>query len=206
MEHVWVVRRRDLFPRATPHGFVRMSERDMREGWLETMLEKGFFVERREAERSPEWKQVIPYCLVRSGGDWLLLERLAAQSEARLHGRLSLGVGGHINPCDADLDEDLITAGAWRELREEIGVNNPGQAGALQPLGLLNDDSNEVGAVHVGLVFGLQASEPAPRIREQDKMRGSWTPLAELQSLCKDPGNFETWTAEILRVPGWQDW
>lgn len=178
----------------------------MRTGCLATMLEKGFFVERREAEQSPEWKQVIPYCLVRSGDQWLVLERLKAQSEARLHGLLSLGVGGHINPCDAGGDLDLITTGAWRELEEEIGVNDPGQAGALAPLGLLNDDSNEVGAVHVGVVFGLAVGEPAPTIREHEKMRGSWSPLAELKSLCQDPERFESWTAEILSVPGWQDW
>ncbi len=178
----------------------------MRSAFLGTMLEKGFFVERREAERSPEWKQVIPYCLVRSGGSWLLLERLKAQSEARLHGLYSLGVGGHINPCDAEGTNDLIEAGAWRELGEEIGVKNPDRSLRLQPLGLLNDDSNEVGAVHVGLVFGLDAGEPAPRITEQDKMKGSWTPLAELEKLCQDPGRFESWTAEILRVPGWEDW
>lgn len=178
----------------------------MEEGCLRTMREKGFFVERREAERSPEWKQVIPYCLVRSGGSWLLLERLKAQSEARLHGLLSLGVGGHINPCDVAGPSDLIAAGAWRELEEEIGVYNPDGALSLQPLGLLNDDSNEVGAVHVGLVFGLDAGEPAPRIREREKMKGSWTPLAELEKLCQDSGRFESWTAEILRVPGWEDW
>ncbi|MEZ5987594.1 MAG: NUDIX domain-containing protein [Planctomycetota bacterium] len=203
MEFVWVVRREDLFGDTDPQGYLRLEEPELRERFLVPMLERGFYVERREAERSPEWKQVIPYCLVRHGGRYLLLERLRAQSEARLHGLLHLGVGGHIEPCDQVPQLDRIEAAARRELAEELVLE---EIVALRPLGLLNDDGNEVGAVHVGVVYGVELAGAAPGVRETHMMAGSLTPLEDLMGLCQDLRRFESWTAEILCVPGWERW
>ncbi len=194
LEFVWVVRRRDLFPTRTPHGFERCSTQELEERYLRCMRDKGFFVERREAERNPEWKQVIPYGLVKHEGEFLVLERLKAQSEARLHGLLSLGVGGHINPQDQKPSQDLIECACRRELEEELhDLGDP----QIEALGLINDDSTEVGAVHVGLVFGITAHTP-PKVRETEKMAGCLTPLAGLQNLCQTLSAFETWTRLIL--------
>lgn len=198
MEFVWVVRRRDLFPDCSPQGFLAMPVETLESRFLGVARERGFFVERREAEVTPAWKQVIPYSLVRFEGRFLLLERLPTQGESRLHGKLSIGVGGHLNPQDAG--PDLVRAGAVRELTEELEL---GPDLEMTPLGLLNDDSDPVGAVHVGIVFGVQTVSE-PRIRESDKMRGVSTPLAELRDMCQTR-RLESWSAEILRVSGWEN-
>ena len=206
IEFVWVVRRRDLFPDLSPQGFLPLAA-DGLERYLAPIRERGFFVERREAEVCPAWQQVIPYCIVHWEGRLLLIERLAAQSEARLHGLLSIGIGGHINPGDRDppggrSSGDFLEAAARRELGEELVLEGELE---LALLGLLNDDATAVGAVHVGLVFGVRATQE-PAIRETDKMRGRLTPLVELQGMCQNLGPFESWTRSLLQASGWEEW
>jgi predicted NUDIX family phosphoesterase len=162
--------------------------------------EQGFFVERREAERCPAWKQPIPYCVVTFEQELLLLERLASQGEARLHGKQSIGIGGHVDPPDAEGEGELFANACRRELHEELELRGDFE---IQPLGLLNDDATEVGAVHVGLVFGIRCSE-RPQIRETDKMRGRWVPLAGSQDLCKTPALLESWS-RILLEDAWRE-
>ncbi len=191
-EFIWVVRRRDLFPRHYPQGFWSME----REGdpILETILEKGFFVERREAETEVAWKQCIPYCLLLHGEKIFLLERLKAQTESRLHGLLSIGIGGHINPCDLRGPSHLLGNSALRELQEEARVD------LVEPpefVGFVNDDGTEVGAVHLGIVLICKTKAP-PQVKETKKMRGRLEPLAKVKKMCDSSPLFETWSSEIL--------
>jgi predicted NUDIX family phosphoesterase len=201
LEFVWVVRRRDLFPDFSPQGFVRLTPHELETRYLEPARSRGFFVERREAESCPAWKQLIPYCLVRHEDSMLVFERLTTQGEARLHGKLSIGVGGHINPVDADEYGDLIRRAANRELSEEL-VGMPGAD--LIPLGLLNDDRDAVGAVHAGVVFGVRSRTP-PSVRETDKMVGRLTPLVDLRGICQTPRQLESWSRAILDSQGWEE-
>ena len=129
------------------------------------------FLERPVAEVSEEWRQIIPYVVIRHGDDVFVLERTAKQTEARLHHKLSLGIGGHINP-----GHDLM-AGLKKELDEEVQV-----AGdyTLTFAGILNDESTEVGRVHLGAVFLLDAASRSVTVLETEKMRGAWRPRAEL--------------------------
>jgi predicted NUDIX family phosphoesterase len=210
MEFVWVVPRRALFPSATPHGLLPLAPEALEEQYLAPAREQGFFVERRYAEEHPEYKQPIPYVAVCHGDEVLCLTRLATQGESRLHGKRSIGVGGHINPCDLPASPeapDLFRQACLRELHEELVL--PDEAGdLLEPVGLLNDDTTAVGAVHVGLVYRLEASSFAKSslsIRESSAMSGDFTPLAELEQLARDASSpFETWStlllhAEVLR-------
>jgi len=195
LEFVWVVRRRDLFPDFVPHGFVSLAADDLMRT-LDVIRERGFFVERREAERHPAWKQSIPYCIVRWEGQILVMERLRAQSESRLHGKRSIGVGGHVNPVDREAQgDDLLLSCAVRELHEELIVDGEIE---LEPLGLLNDDTDPVGAVHVGVVYGVAIFSNRPAIRETHKMAGRFHPLAEIQDLCQDSARIESWTRMLL--------
>ncbi len=191
-EFVWVVRRRDLFPRSYPQGFWKMESGGERT--LECILEKGFFVERREAETEPAWKQCIPYCLLLHETQVLLLERLSTQTESRLHGQLSIGIGGHINPCDLQGPSHLVENSALREIQEEAGAN---LAGPPQYLGFVNDDGTEVGAVHLGIVLICRTSNPA-RVKETEKMRGWLEPLVKVKKMCDSSPHFETWSSAVL--------
>src|SRR5262245_62773015 len=123
MEFVFVTPRGEVFPTCYPQGFQPFRTEPEGEGFLRGLCEHGFFVERTRAERTPAWKQVIPYCVVEHEGRVLLLRRRAKGGEARLHGKFSIGVGGHVNPVDHTEGEAIVTEAARREIAEEIELD-----------------------------------------------------------------------------------
>src|SRR5881396_2544077 len=107
----------------------------------------GRFLDRPVAEENPAFKQLIPYVVVRDRERIFLMERTAAGGDARLHRKASIGVGGHLNPIDEG--DDPLTAGLRREWAEELLADWEPR---FELVGLLNDDSNAVGSVHLGVV------------------------------------------------------
>jgi predicted NUDIX family phosphoesterase len=204
MEFVYVVPRELLFPHCYPHGLQAFGEDLRREEFEERALEHGFFVERPYAERSPHLKQIIPYAVVCCGDEVLMVRRLNKGGESRLHDKLSIGIGGHINPVDGETkqvehlaaggEQDLFTAATARELHEELAITGDFTARAV---GLLNDDSNPVGAVHLGLVQVVQV-RGSVTIREVDQLEGRLMATSGLQALRADGANFETWSALLV--------
>lgn len=201
MEFVWVVPRAALFSGEAPHGLLALHPDQLEERFLGPSREHGFFVERRWAETHPECKQPIPYVAVLREREALCLTRLGAQGEKRLHGKRSIGVGGHVNPCDdpSAAGGELFANACRRELEEELALP-PDAALRLRPIGLLNDDTTAVGAVHVGLVYALDARGLDVAIRETAAMSGGFEPLDALRALAMDPDSpFETWSSLLLR-------
>jgi predicted NUDIX family phosphoesterase len=208
MEFVLVVPRRDLFADCYPQGFRPFGQGLSAEALERAVREHGFFVERRRAERDPDLKQIIPYTLVARRGDdgqcqVLLLRRLGKGGEARLHDKLSIGVGGHVDAGDArDLGEGelerVLDLGTRRELHEELVLE---ETPSLRRVGLLNDDSNPVGAVHLGLVQVARVQGQVS-IRERDVLDGRFETLSALGALHAAGANFETWSACLVeRLP-----
>lgn len=203
MEFVWVVPRSVLFPEATPHGLLSLQAEELEDRFLGPAREEGFFIERRYAEEHPEFKQPIPYVAVCREDQVLCLTRLSTQGEQRLHGKRSIGVGGHINPCDIDPAQnhgsaDLFANACGRELQEELIL--PETELDLTPVGLLNDDTTAVGAVHVGLVYRLEAHNLEVAIRETSAMAGDFESQASLEELAASAEPpFETWSTLLLR-------
>jgi len=203
MEFVWVVPRAVVVPAEGIHGFLPLEAAELEDRFLGPSREQGFFMERRYAEVSAAWKQPIPYVVIQRGEQVLCLTRLSTQGETRLHGRRSIGVGGHVNPCDAPsagaAQTDLFANACRRELDEELRL----PAGArlpLTPLGLLNDDRTEVGSVHLGLVYRLDATGLDVAIRETEAMEGSFAALTELAAhAAGEDSPFETWSTLLLR-------
>jgi len=196
MEFVYVVPRERLFPECYPHGLVPFATEGERVAFESLLREEGFFCERAYAERNPSLKQVIPYVLLVVGRKVLLLRRLAAGGEARLHDKLSIGVGGHINPGDLDATEraDPLEAGAHRELREETVVRG---SYTLRTVGFLNDDSTPVGAVHIGVVQ-VATVQGTAEVREKDVLEGSLVSTAELTERWRTGANFESWSSFLI--------
>lgn len=194
MEFVFVAPREALFPTCFPQGFHPFEGAAVAERWLATLKEHGFFVERARAERTPAWKQIIPYCVVTSEGRVLLMRRRAKGGEARLHDKLTIGVGGHINPIDVDDAAELVLVAARREISEEIELSAPFD---LRLVGTINDDSNPVGAVHLGLVFAVNTSGPVS-IREQDVLEGDLVDADELRTKLARGENYESWSAMLV--------
>jgi predicted NUDIX family phosphoesterase len=177
-EQVMVVERERIAQYLVEYGLVTERTDDV----LDVIADLHFFIDRPTAEQSPQYKQIIPYVLIRRDGSWFLLQRTQKQTEARLHHKLSLGIGGHINPDTPDLIDGL-----QKELDEEVGIDGDYE---LTFVGILNDDSTEVGSVHLGAVFVLTA-EGDVEVRETEKMTGRWVTEAELAALRND---METWT------------
>jgi predicted NUDIX family phosphoesterase len=147
----------------------------------------GRFLPRADMERDPSWKQVIPYPVLRDGGDWFLVRRTKAGTDPRLHDRYSIGVGGHVNPEDGGFDGDLALA-LEREWHEELVVDFVPQ---FRFVGLLNDDTTPVGQVHLGLVYEGDAAGRAVAIRETEKLSGAFVPTAEVAAVAD---RLETWS------------
>jgi predicted NUDIX family phosphoesterase len=203
MEFVYVVPRTALFPDFYPHGLIRFQDAPAAENSCVSRLSfeaaiarEGFFVERSVAERTPAWKQVIPYTLVQCGERILLTRRTQQGGEARLHDKHSIGIGGHINPVDLEPGavRNPLPAGARREIEEELDVRGTYE---LRPVGLINDDSNSVGAVHVGVVHVLRV-EGSVEVREREQLEGRLVTPAELRELAEHGANLETWTKLLL--------
>jgi predicted NUDIX family phosphoesterase len=146
----------------------------------------GRFLDRPLAEDDPAFKQLIPYVVVRDGPLIYLMERTAAGGDPRLHGKASIGVGGHLNPVDEG--EDPLTDGLRREWSEELVADWEPE---FRLVGLLNDDSNPVGSVHLGVVFEVEANGRPVEVRERDKLSGRFATGAEVRAAWD---RMETWS------------
>jgi predicted NUDIX family phosphoesterase len=197
MEFVYVVPRAQLFPECYPQGLVTFGAGISRSEFEARLAHHGFYVERARAEREPAWKQIIPYAVVvrtRAEREVLLMKRLRKGGEGRLFDKLSIGVGGHLNPCDQPQAGGLpLDPGTRREIEEELEIDGPC---AITSVGILNDDANPVGAVHLGLVQVVTLDGDA-RIRERDVLEGTFTSPVELRRLLHAGANFETWSKAL---------
>lgn len=151
------------------------------------------YVPREGAETDPSLKQLIPYFIIIHDNKIWRYVRGKKSGESRLVANASIGIGGHINDEDHDLFGDVYRRGAERELNEEM----------LMPEGcedrvvaLLNDDSNEVGQVHLGVVHILKAPSGDVRKREsvitesgfvtRDDLLSGYEQLETWSQLCVD--------------------
>lgn len=143
------------------------------------------------AEINTSFKQPIPYVLIKRGDEIFVYERLSQGGESRLHNKLSLGVGGHMNPEEGNFNNQLMI-NLTRELEEELDIDSEDMD--LDFIGLINDDENEVGRVHLGILAFLQLSNDAiVEVRETEQLRGFWSTIEEL----KQPENYdrlESWS------------
>lgn len=152
---------------------------------------QGYFMLRDAAEIDESHLQIIPYVCLQRDDQIFTVTRLAKQGEARLHGRISIGIGGHLNPEDGT---PPFWPGLKRELMEEIAISV--DSGTLLPIGVILDDSTPVGRVHCGIAFLLDLpSQITVDICETDKMHGSWQSLAAIEA---DVDRLETWSAWLL--------
>lgn len=149
------------------------------------------FVERSYAEHALEYKQIIPYVVMACDSNFFLTKRLNGQTEKRLHGMYSLGMGGHINPSE-EFATDIIMAGMHRELLEEVGIACPEEN---ECLGIINDLSTDVSNYHIGLLYQINTNADIS-ISEKTKMTGYWASIKEIDSKIEE---LESWSQIIWR-------
>lgn len=162
-ENVLVVRRNLFDELGSFHGLNFEPRR-----YLDAILSRGtnFFLPRAQAENDPTHKQIIPYALIAHGDTVLHYVRGKKAGEQRLVSKGSIGIGGHMNDTDETLfawDEQAYRAGVEREVSEEIKIDSPFED---RIVALLNDDTTEVGRVHLGVVHVFRLVEPKVEKRE----------------------------------------
>ena len=158
---------------------------------LQLISEHGFFKPRDTVEHDPTYKQIIPYIAMYNDSDEILtLKRLETQSEKRLHNKLSVGVGGHVNRQDSESPLQAFKKGMEREIAEEVNVLIKDEP---EFLGLIYDQTTDVGQVHLGLAYKVKVDFYG--INEKDKFEYSWKTQKDLK---KQRYLMENWSIFIL--------
>jgi predicted NUDIX family phosphoesterase len=162
-ENVLVVRRSLFDELGSFHGLNFAPQK-----YLDAFLSRGnnFFLPRAQAEQDPTHKQIVPYAIIAHGKTVLYYVRGKKAGEQRLVSKGSIGIGGHLNDTDESLfawDKDAYRAGVEREVNEEITIDSPFED---RIVALLNDDTTEVGQVHLGIVHVFRLAEPKVQKRE----------------------------------------
>src|SRR5438309_2637361 len=155
-ENVLVVRRSLFDELGSFQGLCFEPQR-----YIGALLSRGnnFFLPRAQAETDLAYKQIIPYALITHGNKVLHYVRGKKAGEQRLVAKGSIGIGGHMNDTDESLfawDEEAYRAGVEREVNEEIRIETTFDD---RIVALLNDDSTEVGRVHLGVVHVFNLDE-----------------------------------------------
>lgn len=153
--------------------------------------EHNFFVPRPDAENDPSLKQIIPYVILVHNGRVLRYVRGKKGGEQRLHAKASIGIGGHMNDQDAaggHFNHAAFQRAVERETNEELKINTPFKD---RIVALLNDDSNAVGQVHLGVVHIFEC--------ETDDIQAAESEITELgfvtpQELLANRDQLETWS------------
>ncbi len=192
-EQVLVVERRVIEQAGMFQGLTFDVER-----YLSRIFAPGVprFMPRSKAETDPTYKQLIPYVIVAAGGKYLSYVRGKQAGEKRLVGNRSIGIGGHINPKDdmplfsqfPKYSREAYLAAVEREVAEEVSLDGPHTD---RVVALLNDDSTEVGRVHLGVVHYWSAATPSVRKREQMMTQLDFLGADELQQVRDE---METWS------------
>jgi predicted NUDIX family phosphoesterase len=167
------------------------------EKYLKAILSRGsnFFVPRPEAENDPAYKQIIPYALIAFEETVLHYVRGKKAGEQRLVAKGSIGIGGHMNETDESLfalDEQAYRAGVEREVNEEIRIDTLFED---RIVALLNDDSTEVGRVHLGIVHIFKLKEP--NVQKREAMITGLTFLTKEELMARRE-SLETWSQICL--------
>ncbi len=184
-EQILVVRRATLFPNDAWQGIKQVDF----DHFLHIIEHKKEFHARSDMEVNPTYKQIIPYLVFKNNDKYFVMLRTATTSEQRLKNKYSLGIGGHIRK--EDMTSSDIFDWAKREFHEEVSYNGNLE---ITPLGVLNDDSNDVGKVHVGFVFLLEGDSDDISVKSELKS-GQLMSLQECDALYD---NFENWSKLVV--------
>ncbi len=150
---------------------------------------------RKEMETNPDYKQLIPYVIMCCNGKYLTYLRGKRAGEKRLVGNRSIGIGGHINPVDdmslIGFEETYLNA-VKREVEEEVNVQT---SYTDRIVALLNDDTNEVGQVHLGVVHLWTLD--SENVTKKEQMINQLT-FMSIEELMEVRDEMETWSQLCL--------
>ncbi|MGC2310962.1 MAG: hypothetical protein WA432_05045 [Candidatus Babeliaceae bacterium] len=191
-ELILVVKRDDFFPFGAWQGLEEVNH----SFFIDIIQQKKAFLPRSQMEQDSSYKQIIPYLIFTHENRYFLMQRTSTATEQRLHSKYTLGIGGHIRQEDMienDKNNDYQSILNWarREFEEEINYSGSYK---IEPLGILNDDSNTVGQVHVGFVFLLHGDSADISVKSELKS-GQLLTLDECSPIYD---SMETWTKIVF--------
>jgi len=185
-EQILVVPRKKLFDKQYWQGLNTNTMDEL----LQIIQENKEFHPRSKMETDPTYKQIIPYLVFTHNKKLFLMQRKASASEQRLKNKYSLGIGGHMRERDLH-NGTSVFSWAQREFHEEVSYNG---SLTLQPLGMLNDDSDAVGNVHMGLVLLLTGDTDKIAIKSELK-QGT---LVEYDTCRAQYDTLENWSKLVF--------
>lgn len=154
----------------------------------------GGFMFRYLVEYNTDFRQPIPYILVRHNDKVFATRRLQGSGESRLHGKISLGIGGHINPEDYHPESEVVENALYREVEEELIMDELLEYNTFLE-GFINDNSNEVSRDHLAVVYSVKVDRDNVSVKETDKLEGRFYTIEELK---ENYDNLESWSQLIL--------
>ena len=195
-EQILVVNRKELFNNEENHFYGFIEKNDEKTKKIIDTFESYEVKRRGDMEEDPSYKQLIGYVLLKdlNTNEVLVYKRLVGGGEARLHGKASVGIGGHMNEVEGKTIFEMLKINAARELNEEVDVSEEEALNNLHFIGLINDDKTEVGQVHVGIVYECKVDKSKVEVKENDTLVIKWMTAEE----AKAEENYETWS-EFLK-------
>lgn len=195
-EQILVVKRDIIFNNEENAFYGFLSDKDEKVFNI-TKTFYNYEVKRRgDMEEDPSYKQLISYTLIKDikTGDVLVYTRLIGGGEERLHGKSSVGIGGHMNDISQKDISEILKINASREIEEEIGINFEYALNNIKFIGLINDDVEDVGKVHIGLVYIIEVDKEDIQVTEKDTLLVNWYNSKK----AKNIENYESWS-EFLK-------
>lgn len=158
--------------------------------FLDVVQSNCIFRGRDLVECDPSYKQIISYCTIMHEHRIFMTRRTKKQTEARLHDRLSVGIGGHV--AEVDEGADMVMRGLRRELEEEVDIRGDYH---MRYMGVINDNSTEVGQVHAGICYLVVLTNGDCEVKEREKMVGQWVPITEMDGYYP---HLEEWSKIVM--------
>lgn len=172
---------------------------------LNNMGDSVIHMRRGDAESNPDYKQPIPYAIltrkINGNAEVFLYKRLSGGGEARLHNKLSIGVGGHMNDLFTSFTLPyVVTKEVSRELNEELIIKVKDTTIVSSIYGLINNDLDDVGKVHIGLLIKvIIPSDAEVFVRETEQLEGQWVSLEYIKS-DEVFNSLETWSQLSIKA------
>jgi predicted NUDIX family phosphoesterase len=187
-EQILVIKRATLF---AEHPAWHGLSSEMINPVLQIIAEHQESMPRHAAEVDPTYKQIISYMVFTCDGKLFVMQRKNKANEQRLANKLSIGIGGHMR--QKDLQGDSLFDWIHREFDEEVSFEGNLQ---MHTLGILNDDSNEVGQRHLGIVALLKGDNDQIALQGNELKSGE---LLSMEECFERFDEFESWSQLVLK-------
>jgi predicted NUDIX family phosphoesterase len=190
-EQILVVKSEILFKDGVWQGL----KKENLDYYLELIKNNCEFKRRGDVETDNAFQQIIPYIVFNFQDKFFIYKYLPKAGEQRLVDTYQLGVGGHINQEDIKDGKDVLEEGMMREWEEEVDFK--GNILEKKLVGIINDDTNPVEQVHLGLVYSFEGDSPEISIKETEKMEGELADIKDIEEKIKN--NNGIWVRIVYR-------